>query len=625
MDRLSYVWKKLNTSEWRSVAGLLALGALLRIWYMYDFSGAPVFSLAIGADVEEYCSRARELLAGRWFPASPDIHAPLYSWFMAAFFRIFGLAIPLLRSFQLALNFGAWFAFYLLLRRTGIPYAVRLAFLGAGMLLPVPVFYQAELVSESLLLPLTAAAFWLLYLSDSAKSEPRRLAAAAASGCVLGLMNLTHPLTLPFSLAEAVFAAWRGAWRRAALTAAGILIVVGGFCAAASIHYGEVRGIQANSSFNLFLGNSASATGGCWLRPGLRWRNAHREAALEAARRGVSVDSVWLGRVVGFWSEHPFRGAALWLKKAILVFSPSEMVSGSDLPALVCFSRAVFWGRLLTPAVFMLAAVGLWRLWRDGRRGYGHFLLLLATLWFAQVVTVTSGRYRLLMLMPVYLFAALGGVGFDWRRFWYLPALAVLGCGVLTITDYGGLRDETASLYAEAAFRRGAYRQADELAAFAGTGLDPARLVNLRGAAAEKRGDLKAAETHYRRAAELEPDMPQAWMNLANLVSAADPRRAETLYRRALECEPGSALVRYNYAFHLAHSGRWDEAAKHLAVSLAADPVSHAGWNLAGCLAFQTHDYARAAECFANAARFAPEELRGLYLDNRRGALEKLR
>ena len=131
-------------------AALFALaGILLRVWYLYDFSGAPNFAVAAGADVEEYFQRARELLAGVWFPAEPDIHAPVYSWFLALALKLFNGGIPGVRILQCLLNYGAWFAFYLLLRSEGAAEKLRIGFLALGMLMPLPVFYQCELVSES--------------------------------------------------------------------------------------------------------------------------------------------------------------------------------------------------------------------------------------------------------------------------------------------------------------------------------------------------------------------------------------------------------------------------------------------------------------------------------------------
>ena len=269
----------------------------------------------------------------------------------------------------------------------------------------------------------------------------------------------------------------------------------------------------------------------------------------------------------------------------------------------------------------------MWRIFRKRYSGFDHWLLLFFALYAAQIVTVTSGRYRLLMLPPVFLFAAAGAVAFEWRRFWYLPLIIVFVCAMFTVTDYGGLRCETASLYAEIAFRRGDYRQADELAAYvehSPLDPDPVRMANLRGAAAERTGDLARAEKHYRRAAELEPETPQAWMNLANLAAAAgDVGRADGLYRRALELAPRSPQLLYNYARF--RFGAKAECDAEIAAALEADPAGSAVWNLAGLAAMRRGDFRRAADCFGNAARFSSGEMRDRYLNNRRIALESRR
>ena len=45
---------------------LLGAGALLRIWYLWDYSGSPLFDLPLGADVTEYFARAQGFLTGRF-------------------------------------------------------------------------------------------------------------------------------------------------------------------------------------------------------------------------------------------------------------------------------------------------------------------------------------------------------------------------------------------------------------------------------------------------------------------------------------------------------------------------------------------------------------------------------
>ena len=604
-------------------AALLALaGVLLRVWYLYDFSGAPNYAVAAGADVEEYFQRAKELLSGVCFPAEPDIHAPVYSWFLALALKLFNGSIPAVRILQCALNCGAWFAFYLLLRREGAAVKLRLGFLALAMVMPLPVFYQCELVSESLLAVEAAAVFWLLHASE------RRSLAAFGAGAALGVMNLTHPMTLLFSLCEVGFAAYKKAYRTAALAALGVLLVVGVWCGAKSFHYHRLLGIQENAAFNVYLGNRPRADGKCSIRPGRQWRKVHREARAEAEKRGVSVDRVFRTRIIDFWMHQPFAALGLWVKKAMLVFSPLEYASGSDIPPLLYASDAVFAGRFLTPALFLLAWFGLWRIFRTRSWGaYRHYLLLFFAMYLAQIITVTSGRYRMLMMAPLFLFAARGGMEYPWRRWWWLPLALVMVAGAFNYTAYGKQRGEAASIYAGIALANGDLDQADELALYAGGHGrydDPARLENLRGTVAERRGNIAEAAAHYRRAIAREPEMPQGWMNLANLASqAGDRAEAERLYAEALERGPRSGEVLYNYALFRFNSG--GECAELLKRLLAVAPANHAGWNLAGNFAFRQGDPARAAECFDRAAACADEPLRSRYLDNRRIVLQMMK
>jgi tetratricopeptide (TPR) repeat protein len=607
---------------------LLTAGALLRMWYLWDYSGSPLFDLPLGADVAEYFARARGFIAGRIFPATPDIHAPLYPAFLALLLILGGGSLPLVRTGQLALNYGAWIALYMLFKRMGIPRKVRLLFLGFAMLFPVPFFYQSELVSESLLLPAAALSFWMLHLADTGKTPFRRNAGAVAAGVALGMMNLIHPLTLLFTAAEVALPFLRRKYMHGVLILTAATTIIGGFCAAQSLHYGRLCGIQGNSGFNFFLGNNPSANGSCYLRPGRAWRKLHREAAREAARRGIAKDTVFWGRALDFWTAHPGRALALWGRKALGVFSPSERQSGSDVPPLLCFTDAVFYGRMFTPLLFLLAGFGLWCIFRRKPQGmFIHCLLLFFAVYTAQIVTVTSGRYRLLMMFPIMLFAAVGANEFNWRRWWFVPLLLLFGCGLFTITDYGGTREEATALYAEAAIRNGRFQFADDLAGYserAPRQFDPAHIANLRGVAAEGMGDLVRARDYYLKATRIEPELPHSWMNLGNLAAAAGEfDRAEKFYTRAFQLEPRPNELGYNYARYRFVSGQ--PCAEAVAAALEADPASARTWNLAGMFAMREKDFTRAAECFAKAAKFAPETMQDAYLNNRRIAIENLR
>lgn len=634
---------------------LVFAGALIRCWYLWDFSGSPLFDLPLGPDVGEYYLRAQGIANGRFFPVSPDIHAPLYSCFLALMMKL-GCGVPAIRVVQIVLNFGAWLGFYWLLREKRTPLGIRLAFLGIALLLPVPVFYQAELVSETLLIPLAAVFFWLRHLAGRAGTPGRRTLALFGAGLALGAMNLTHPLTLFFSAAEVGWELFSRSFRRAALLAAALAVTVGGFCLAQSLRYGKSCGIQANAGFNIYLGNNPGASGGCYLRPGKSWRRIHREAEEEAKRRGISADAVFLRRVGDFWLHHPGKALRLWGIKACKVLSPSELVSGSDLPAVLCFTTVVFYGRLLTPALFLLAAFGLWRIFRTRGIRFVHYLLLFFAMYFAQVVTVTSGRYRMLMFVPAALFAAVGMCDFNWRRYWFLPLLAISACAVFTITDYGRRRGETAILYAEAALEKGDWRQAEALAAFAFRSLDdpdPARCCEIRGEAAlelhrraldggrldEAQKQLDAAGKYYLQMIEAEPTYYRGWMHLAILAEnvgtgqrAAGRHfkatewfcRAELWYREALRYGAQAPDLRCNYASFRIRTGQPCAAAVDAAIRTA--PAWSQPWHLAGIVAMRDGDFARAVECFGRAYELSTDERsREVNLNNLRNAEHQLR
>ena len=625
---------------------LVFAGIALRIWYMWDFAGSPLFDLAIGPDVREYYQRAQEIGSGCFFPVSPDIHAPLYSCFLALMLKL-GAAIPTIRAVQLALNFGALFSFYLLLKEKRTPVKLRLAFLGIVMLMPVPVFYQAELISESLLIPLAAAFFWLRHWAGSVRTPGKRAGTFFGAGVALGAMNLVHPMTLLFSAAEV---GWELFFRRdrrsAALLLAALAVTVGSFCAARSLHYRKLCGLQANSGFNLFLGNNPSATGGCYLRPGQSWRKVHREAAAEAKERGISSDAVFLRRAGSFWLRHPGKALLLWGQKACMVLSVRELPSGSDLPPIFCFTSVVFYGRMLMPALLVLAAFGLWRIFRRREVRFVHYLLFFLALYLAQIATVTSGRYRMAMIVPAALFAALGICDFNWRRYWALPVLATLVCGFLTITDYGKKRTEAALLYAEAALKRGDFHQTEELAAYVSRSLDnpdPALVWELRGEAAAELSQLAIAEGRpdeaqrlsdlaaefCAREIEAENTFYRGWMNYAMLAEKKGERdpawhdKADEWYREALKCEPAAPDLCYNYALFCYRTGRPCEAA--VAAVLRAAPDWSQAWHLAGIAALRERNYRKALECFYRAMELAPDAAtRELNLNNLRNAEDRL-
>lgn len=594
-------------SRLRPVLLLAAAGLVFRGLYWASYADSPLFALAVGPDIAEYDARAREILSGILLPREAEIHAPLYSWFLALLYRICGGSIPPVRAVQLLLNWLSWLGVYALLTRLrGIPRRTPLWFLALAMLYPVPLFHQAELISEALLLPLLAGTVAALYHAERSRNRAEQLHRFPLAGVLAGLAAITHPMSLAFLAAELLWFCLRKRFTAALLILAGALLMILPASLLNSFRAERPVLIQANSAFNLWLGNNPDATGGCYVRPGTQWRTLHREAELEAEKRGITVDRVWLGRVLSFWRDHPVDTLRLVCVKAGKIWYWRELTAGADPEFLIRRSALIRLGGVLTLPLFVFALLGVVR---ERKRFVPcrHFYLLLGAFFLMQVLTVTSGRYRLAMLPAIFFFAACAFARFRWRRCW--PVLPVLLAVSLLLQGHDTGRTEADALLGEAAFRQGKLAEAKRLLTRAAREIDDIpRFGNLLGGIAMAEGDATGAEHAFRQVLAADPADADAHMNLGNLCSALPgrEREAEEHYRRALALRPDYADLHFNYGFFLQRQRRRSEAAEAFRQALECNPAHAAAYNSLGILAMEERRYPEAAECFTRAAELEP-------------------
>ena len=104
-----------------------------------------------------------------------------------------------------------------------------------------------------------------------------------------------------------------------------------------------------------------------------------------------------------------------------------------------------------------------------------------------------------------------------------------------------------------------------------------------QGLEADDRGEVAQAETHYRRATELDPGLAAAWTNLGNLLDRAGRRGdAREVYERALSLDPEQPEARYNLANLLSDLGETERAmAEYRRVTGSCPEFADAHFNLA--------------------------------------------
>lgn len=546
-------------------------GLLLRVEYLREFSAFPHFDMAIGPDVQEYHDRALGILGGEFFSKSPDIHAPLYSFFLAVVYYLTNCSVVWARGVQLLLNWGGWLWFHYILRRNGAGVKLRFSFLTLGMFTPALIFHQGELISETLLVPLLAAVFHLLCRPDGERVSERNTFFA---GLFCGLAIITHGFMWAFAFAEIGYLLWRRQWKRGVLLACGVAAIVLPVIAAKSIYYEKFTGVQGNSAFNIWLGNNPAADGGCYLRPGKAWEAEHRNTEKAAKERGVSIERIYLERIGKFYLDDPGALIRLPVKKLWKLILPVEFISGADSPAMIYKTPLQYYLRWFAfiPVILAVAGVVMVMLKR-GDEKYIHFYLLAGALALAQILTVTSGRYRVGMMPGVFLLAAAAAAALT-RRQIVVGIIALAGMLVTVLPTPARVDAEERSIIGEVYFRKGEFEQAERALTYASELIDDqTRFGNMLGIIAEKRGDFKLAEKFYRQA--LDEFNPQGHFNLGFMLSKNFPERREeanALLFCGLQNDKTRADAWNQLGINFVYSGEWKLAEQAFAIAVELTP-----------------------------------------------------
>nr|HPN84843.1 glycosyltransferase family 39 protein [Victivallales bacterium] len=503
--------------------GLIISGIIFRVFYLVQYSSSPVFEIPSGPDVVEYYDWAREILSGNLLWSELKLHSPAYPFYLASLIKIFQSNFFLIRLFQqiLFLCSGILLFYFLFVRGVEDARKIQTGLLASTIwtFYPPLIYLSGELFSEALLIPLICAMtiFVRLALDNTNRSSSQIF--CALFGLSSALSILTHPLSLFFVIANFAILSVNlsrslNTYKRISylIAAAGVFfIILAPFSVYNGINFGKFFPFQANSGFNLYLGNNANADGTCYVRPGPEWDKIHDEAVFIAEESGITKDQYFITKSVNFLIEKPLLWTGLFLKKIFLVWNSRELVSGADMPELRYFTAIQKW------TSWSFAVLGFFGLAGLICRAYGRkfssveiqLLCLLGTFWLTQVITVTSSRYRAPILLAVIFFASDFLTGF--RKNFESGKRVVCVCAMLVSLlvvcvfpapkDFERNRAEACTILGEAYLKKGDLDKAEELLAQASF-LDPnwSRNHNMLGMIYQKKGIYEEAIASFSRA-----------------------------------------------------------------------------------------------------------------------------
>lgn len=609
---------------------LLLPGLFLRVYHLADYASLPLLSSVTGPDVSEYHAHAMRILSGEFLPETVQIHAPLYAFFLALLLKFSAMGYFTARLLQcvLLMVFTA-LPVFLLLRKTWkedtgekrfLPY-LSVLFLG---LYPPLAVYQCELISEPLMIVLT---LWGLFFAAMTEMSQRNTA-FCLSGLFCALALITHPSSVIFCGGLFLFLLWnmrREKWK--AILKSVFLFAIPLLCIVLPVSAWNTRiagrpvFIQANSGFNYYLGNNPSATGTCCIPPGYLWEKVHGAADFEAKRSGISTDAYFLKEALHYMAHHPRHFLGGLVKKAAMALSGQEFTTWSDIAVLReltlhryafqwCFSILLLLG---LPVLLCGLAEPVFR------NRMKWFILYFSAFYASQILFLTAGRYRLPLVVPLCVFAALFLCSlpdrFSSKRRTALWCAALLLTGIVTFCPYRrdvALEENYArTLLAEAWLRAGDTEKTEEqLAACSDHPLFNDRRYNLLGEVMLAKGEPDSAAMWFAKAVKEYPEQYQGYMNQgALLLDAKQWQEAERCFEKArtlANSDAGMADLDYNTGRLFHARGDTAKAKEYYRKALSLVPSHRKALNNFGTLALAEKDYAEAVRLFRKACALEP-------------------
>lgn len=507
---------------------LLTAALLVRLAHWWAVRDEPFFAW-LAMDSQEYDRWAQGIAAGDWLGSQVFFQAPLYPYFLAVLYGVFGHSLDAVYLVQIALAVAGIWALYRAGRemggeRVGLAAAGLAAFYGPFL------FHDVHLLKESLAVSATCFLLWALV-------RRRWLAAGLLLG-VLTLLRENALLLLPF------LAAGKGFVRKGALLAAGLALALLPVALRNGIVGGDFLPTTFQGGVNFYIGNNSEADGTYRpIVPGKQIPALERQEPVRVAERELGrelspgeVSSFWMGKALDWAADHPGDFLRLQLRKLGMFWSWYEQPDAVDYYWVRGRSPALRW---LAPAEFgavtLLALAGLWMV----RKNPGPFApaLLFALGWMlSTVIFFLFSRYRLPVVPALMLLAAVPLARMNRKT----AALGALG---LVLPHLAGFQPRLDLVH-----------------------------YNL-GRIEDERGNPDAAREHYKAAFVLNPEDFLACLNLGNHAARrGDWLTALRFYQRAEELEPGSDDVQSNLGGVYLALGRLDEAEARFGRALALNP-----------------------------------------------------
>lgn len=566
-------FKKKNLILW----AILLLALLLRLGHWLAVHDQPFFAQLI-MDSHEYDRWAQEIAAGAWLGSEVFFQAPLYPYFLASLYKIFGHQLGVIYIIQILLAVAGCYALY----RAGRKIAGEMAGLSSAALTAlygVFLFYDVQILKESLAVATVCFLLWVLVEAR----ESQKIWQWFAAGILCGLLSLLREnmllvvlflLFLPFRRKQrfAFFFSRSGA----------LLLAVFLILAPVTIRNWVVGKVFLPTTFqggvNFYIGNNPRANGTYQpIVPGKQIPSYERTEPIRLAEQDLGhkltpleVSNYWFRKSFSWIKKEPLVFAGLQLKKILMFWSWYEWPDAVDYYYVKSRSPILNLPLFEFGGVFILMIAGLW-IFRRRLEAFAPIWLFVLAWMASTVVFFLFSRYRLPCLPAIILFSAIPVAslfeafkGKNWRKGTALAILLAAALGAPRLIGFSPRMDlvhyNLALIYESQGQPQKAIHHYQE--AVLTNPNDFLSCINLGNIAAQ-RNDWPQALRWYQRALSIEPEAEGVHLNLGNAYIALGVLdKAEFHLNHALRLNPKNKEALHSQSILLAKKGHLQGALK---------------------------------------------------------------
>ncbi len=568
---------------------IFLLAAGLRLFYTFQMQRNDPFFYHPFSDVLQYHQLAISVLKQGIIGSEPFYHPPLYQYFIAAAYALFGVNLLVVRIAQVLLGTINVLLIYILAKRYFNKTVAKIAGIFAAAY-PMLIFYNAEILVPTFLIFLILLGLYLL--------DTKRTSQIFLAGIIFGLATITRQNILIFIIFFPLFLLIK--YQKIILKSlllfwGGSLLMILPVTMMNTIIFKEPILISWQGGVNFYIGNNPDADGITGIPPGSKkrdWYNAYldlRKNIEQEVGHSISFsefDRVCYNKGFQFITNQPIKALGLFIKKFYLFFGGFEISSERDIYYSTKYGFLKFilfkipFLQFPFGILFPLFLVGLYythNRWRD--LCYPLLFIILYSISF--MFFFVNARYRMPIIPILIIFGSKGIFSLFTEKNkekLILPLIIFFGSCIIFNANFYRITDPNIYLtkfqIAQTYFSKGKYDLAlREIESSIKNDPNFAESHNLRGLILKSLGRTHDAENEFLKSINLDSHFQEPYINLGNIFAQrGNLDKAEFYYTTAIEKGSSSSVVYNNLGNIYFQKGFFADALKFYGYALNRNP-----------------------------------------------------